>query len=55
MVTTIDARLASPTFYNEGAKAVADLTKKREFHAAALAKAEAAWIEASEALEVARG
>jgi ATP-binding cassette, subfamily F, member 3 len=55
MVNTIDARLASPTFYNEGAKAVQDLTKKREFHAAALAKAEAAWVEASEALEAAGG
>jgi ATP-binding cassette, subfamily F, member 3 len=55
MVDTIDARLASPTFYNEGARALADLTKKREFHAAALAKAEAAWVEASEALEAAGG
>ena len=55
MVDTIDARMASPTFYNEGAKAAADLTKKRAFHAAALAKAEAAWVEASEALEGAGG
>ena len=55
MVDTIDARMASPTFYNEGAKAAADLTKKRAFHAAALAKAEAAWVEASEALEEAGG
>jgi ATP-binding cassette, subfamily F, member 3 len=53
MVDTIDARMASPTFYNEGAKAAADLTKKRAFHAAALVKAEAAWVEASEALEAA--
>jgi ATP-binding cassette subfamily F protein 3 len=51
VLETIDARMASPSFYAEGAKAVADLTKKREFHAAALAKAEAAWVEASEALE----
>jgi ATP-binding cassette, subfamily F, member 3 len=55
MVDTIDARMSSPTFYNEGAKAASDLTKKRAFHAAALAKAEAAWVEASEALEAAGG
>ena len=51
MLDTLDARMASPTFYNEGAKALNDLTKKRAFHAAALEKAEAAWVEASEALE----
>jgi ATP-binding cassette subfamily F protein 3 len=50
---TIDARLASPSLYTEGAKALADLTKKREWHAQALAKAEAAWIELSEAIEAA--
>jgi ATP-binding cassette, subfamily F, member 3 len=55
MVNTIDARLSSPSLYTEGAKALADLTKKRAFHATALAKAEAAWIEASEALEAAGG
>jgi ATP-binding cassette subfamily F protein 3 len=48
---TIDARLASPSLYTEGAHVVADLTKKRESHAQALAVAEAAWIAASEALE----
>ncbi len=50
---TIDARLASPSLYTEGAKALADLTKKREWHAQALAKAEAVWIELSEAIEAA--
>ena len=55
MLSTIDARLASPTFYTEGAQALADLTRKRAFHAAALEKAEAAWVEASEALEASGG
>jgi ATP-binding cassette, subfamily F, member 3 len=55
MLATIDARLASPTFYTEGAQALADLTKKRAFHAAALEKAEAAWVDASEALEAVGG
>ena len=35
------------------AKALEDLTKKRAWHAQALAKAEAAWIELSEAIEAA--
>ena len=47
----LDARLASPSLYTEGAKAIADLSAKRARHAEALAKAEAAWIELSEAIE----
>ncbi|MEN9855602.1 MAG: hypothetical protein RL186_54 [Pseudomonadota bacterium] len=50
-ITAIDNRLASPSFYQEGAAALAALTTKREKHATALAKAEALWLALSADLE----
>ena len=48
----LDAALAAPETYGDG-KRLAELTRQRGYVAAQLAAAEAAWLEAQQALEAA--
>jgi ATP-binding cassette subfamily F protein 3 len=50
-IAHVDAALADPEIFTRDAKRAALLGKERADAAAALTRAEAAWLEASEALE----